>query len=95
MSSLRRWSVRQFAVLAIVAQFLALIRILSEVFRLKYYDVARYTIAEIEPFVGAALFTAVLVAVAVATFALGRVRGALAIAVFNVMALFVYKVVFM
>ena len=56
---------------------------------------ARYTLAGLEPFIGAALFTAVLVALAVATFALGRERVALTIAAFDVVALFVYKVAFM
>jgi len=90
-----RWSVRHSAVVGIVAQFLALVRTLSEVFRLKYVDTAHYTLAGIEPFVGAALFTAVLVAVAVTAFALRRARVALTIAVVNVAALFVYKVMFM
>ena len=81
--------------MGITAQFLALVRILSEVFRIKYFDVARYTLAGLEPFIGATLLTAVLVALAVATFALGRERIALTIAVFNIVALFVYKVAFM
>ena len=81
--------------MGITAQFLALIRILCEVFRIKYFDVARYTLGGLEPFIGAALFTAVLVALAVATFALRRERVALTIAVFNIVALFVYKLAFM
>ena len=93
--SLRQWSGRRSAVVGITAQFLALVRILSEVFRIKYFDVARYTLVGLEPFIGAALFTAVLVALAVATFALGRERVALTIAVFNIVALFAYKLAFM
>ena len=93
--NMSQWPVRRSAVVGITAQFLALVRILSEVFRLKYFDVAHYTLGELEPFIGAALFTAVLVPVAVATFALRRERIALAIAIFNVVALFVYKVAFM
>ena len=65
--SLRQWSIRRSAVVSITAQFLALVRILSEVFRVKYFDVARYTLVGLEPFIGAALCTAVLVALAVAT----------------------------
>ena len=90
-----QWPVRRSAVVGVTAQFLALVRILSEVFRIKYFDVAHYTLRELEPFIGAALFTAVLVAVAVATLALRRERIALTIAIFNVVALFVYKVAFM
>ena len=81
--------------MGITAQFLALIRILCEVFRIKDFDVARYTLGGLEPFIGAALFTACTVALAVATFALGRERVALTIAVFNIVALFVYKLAFM
>jgi len=91
----RQWSVRRFAVVGVTAQFLALVRILSEVFRVKYFNMARYTVGELEPFIGAALLTAVLVALAVAAFALGRQRVALTIAIFNIVALFVYKVAFM
>jgi hypothetical protein len=93
--SLRQWSIRRSAVASITAQFLALVRILSEVFRVKYFDAARYTLVGLEPFIGAAMFTAVLVALAVATFALRRERVALTIGVVNIAGLFVYKVAFM
>ena len=55
----------------------------------------QYTLAGMEPFIGAALFTAVFVAVAVAVFALGRYRTTLMIAVANIVTLFVYKLGFM
>jgi hypothetical protein len=87
-------AVRRSAVVGVTAQFLALVRILSEVFRIKYFDAAHYTLRDLEPFIGAALFTAVFVALAVATLALRRERIALTIAIFNVVALFVYKVAF-
>jgi hypothetical protein len=90
-----RWSVKRNAVVGITAQFLALIRTLSEVFRIKYFDANRYTLASLEPFVGAALFTAVLVGIAVAAFTFGRYRIAVTTAVVNVAALFIYKVAFM
>lgn len=92
---MRRWSSRVYAFTGIVAQFLALARILSEPFRLKYFAPHTYTLASIEPFIAAALFTAVLAAISVAMFALGRVRAALTIAVLNVVTLFAYKLVFM
>ena len=93
LTMLRRWSIKRTAVIGIAAQFLALIRTLAEVFRVKHFDAARYTLSGVEPFVGAALFTAVLVGVAVAVFAIGRYRIALTIAALNVAALFVYKLV--
>jgi hypothetical protein len=89
---MRRLTLREYAGAGITAQFLALLRTLGEVFRLKYFDVARYTVAGIEPFV---VVTAVLVAVAVTMFAIGRIQSALTIAVVNIVALFIYKVVFM
>jgi hypothetical protein len=90
-----QWSVRRSAVVGVAAQFLALVRTLSEVFRIKYFDAAHFTLREVEPFIGSALFTAVLVALAVATLALRRERIALTIALVNIVALFVYKVAFM
>jgi hypothetical protein len=95
LGTLYPWSVKRSAATGVTAQFLALIRILSEVFRIKYFDADRYTLTALEPFVGAALFTAVLVGVAVAVFALGRYRIALTVAAVNVGALFVYKLVAM
>jgi len=88
---LRGWSVKRTAALGITAQFLALIRILGEVFRVKYFDPDRFTLAVLEPFIGTALFTAIFVAVGVVAFATGRFRFALTIAVVNIGALFVYK----
>jgi len=93
--SLRQRSVRRLGILGITAQFLALIRILSEVFRIRYFDASHYTLLGLEPFIGAALFTAVMVALAVAMFVLERERVAVTIALFNIVALFVYKVSFM
>ena len=93
--TLHRWSIKRTAAIGITAQFLALIRTLSEAFRIKYFDPDRYTLTALEPFVGAALFTTVLVAVAVAAFALGRYRIALTIAAVNIGALLVYKLVVM
>jgi len=92
---MRRWSLRDVAIVGVVAQFLALIRILSEPFRIRYFAPDSYTVQAMEPFVGAALFTAVLVAMSVAACALGRFRLALATALVNVLTLFIYKVLFM
>jgi hypothetical protein len=90
-----RWSVREYATLAVVAQFLALIRILSEPFRIRHFAPDAYTLGTIEPFIGAALFTSVLLAASVSASALGRRRIALGTALVNVAMLFVDKVAFM
>jgi hypothetical protein len=84
-------STRRLAALGVGAQLLALIRTLGEVFRIKYFVSDQYTLAAIEPFVGAAFFTAVLAAAAVVAFALGRHRAVVGIAVMNILALFIYK----
>lgn len=86
---------KRVAAFGLAAQFLALVRTLGEVFRIRQFSPERYTLATIEPFIGAALFTAVLVAVSVGAFSVGRYRTAVAIAAVNVVALIVYKVVFM
>jgi len=86
---------RRVALGAVYVQFAALVRTLAEVFRLKHFDQARYTLAVLEPFVGAALFTSVLLAASVAAFAAGRPRLVLAVAITNVVALLVYRFVFM
>jgi hypothetical protein len=65
--------------LGVTAQFLALIRTLGEMFRIKYFAPDRYT----------------LVAAAIMAFAPGLHRAVVGIAVANMVALFVYKVVFM
>jgi hypothetical protein len=74
---------------------LALIRILGEVFRIKHFEPARYTLTAIEPFVGAALFTSCCVAANVGLCASGRPRGAMFVAALNIVALLVYRIAFM
>ena len=55
----------------------------------------RFSLAVAEPYVGAALFTAVLCACAVLLFFASRYRLAVGAAVLNVLALLVYKLMFM
>jgi hypothetical protein len=74
---------------------LALIRILSEIFRIKQFEPARYTLTAIEPFVGAALLTSCCVAVSVGLCAIRRPCGAMFVAALNIVALLVYKIAFM
>ena len=89
------WLPRRLAAMGVTGQFLALARTLGEIFRIKYFEPERYTLATTASFDGAALFTAVLVAVAVLAFALGRYRTALTVAIANIVALLVYRIVFM
>lgn len=91
MSSRASWWAR----IAILVQFLALIRCLAEYFRLQYVLRDRFSLAVAEPFVGAALFTAVLCACAVLLYFAGRYRLVVSAAVLNVIVLLVYKLVFM
>jgi hypothetical protein len=85
----------QVSWLAVAAQFLALIRILSEIFRIKQFEPARYTLPAIEPYVATALFTSCCVAVSVGLCVMGRSRAATSIAAFNILALLVYKFAYM
>ena len=90
-----RLDAKRIAALGLTAQFLALIRTLGEVYRIRHFSPAGYSLANIEPFVGAALFTACVLGLSVAAFSVGRHRTAATIAAANIAALLVYKVAFM
>ena len=79
------------AKVGIAIQFLALVRCLGEVFRLKYVLGPRVTLADVEPFVEGALIAAVLCAVSVGLYFFGRHRGALAVSALTVAALVAYR----
>jgi hypothetical protein len=78
-----------------MVQFLALIRILAEYFRLQYVLQDRFSMAIAQPYVGAALATAVLCAIAVGLYFLGRYRLVTVVAGLTVAALLTYKLAFM
>ncbi|MBI1878557.1 MAG: hypothetical protein HYR94_10075 [Chloroflexi bacterium] len=81
----------QWAKLGIIVQFLALIRILAEYFRLKYEYGAQFSLGVAEPFVIAALLDALLCWLAVALFFFHRYASTLGVAIFTVLVLLIYK----
>ena len=71
---------------------LIVIRSLGEFFRLQYVHGDALTIAQAEPYVGSALFTAIVLAVALACHAWGRYRTVIGIVIATVVLLLAYKI---
>ena len=81
------------AQLGIGVQFLALVRILSEYFRLKHVNGAQLSPAIIEPLVRGALLDSVLCFAAVLLFFFKRYRSAVALSGLTVAILLIYKLI--
>jgi len=81
----------RLAQLGICVQFLALVRSLAEVFRLRHVQGPALDVATAVPYVGGALLAAVLTWIAV-LFA-GRDRAAVGVAGLTIVALLVVKIV--
>jgi multisubunit Na+/H+ antiporter MnhC subunit len=73
---------------------LIVIRSLGEFFRLQYVHGDALTMAQVEPYVGSALLTAIVLAVALACHAWGRYRIVIGVAIATVLLLLAYKIVF-
>jgi len=71
---------------------LIVIRSLGEVFRLQYVHGDALTIAQVEPYVGSALFTAIALAAALICHALGGYRTVIGVVIATVLVLLVYKI---
>jgi hypothetical protein len=81
------------AQVGICVQFLALVRSLAEVFRLRYVQGPALAVATIVPYVGGALLAALLTWIAVLCYFWGRDRAAIGVAGLTIVALLVVKVV--
>jgi hypothetical protein len=81
----------RWARLGITIQFLALVRCLAEVYRLRWLRGDGLTLAEVQPFITGALVAAVLCWVAVTLFFFARYRASIAAAVLTVAALIALK----
>jgi hypothetical protein len=81
----------RWAKIGITIQFLALVRILAEYFRLKYVQGPRFSLALAEPFITGALLDALLCWLAVTLFFFRRYGSSLVVAVATVIVLFLYK----
>jgi hypothetical protein len=79
--------------IGIAVQFLALVRMLGEVYRLRWLRGPGVTLSDVQPFILGALVTAVLCGAAVALSFFGRWRAAAGVAVLNVVVLVGMKIV--
>ena len=77
----------------IAVQFLALVRTLSEYFRLKHVLHAQFTIAVGEPFIVGALIAAVSCGAAVMLCFLRRYSLSIAVSIAAILTLLLYKIV--
>jgi hypothetical protein len=85
--------VHRIAQAGICVQFLALVRSLAEVFRLRHVQGPALNVATVVPYVGGALLAAVLTWIAVLCYFAGRDRAAVGVAAFTILALLVVKIV--
>lgn len=83
--------VERWARIGIAVQFLALVRCLGEVYRLRWLRGSTLTLDQVMPFIAGALVAAVLCAVAVGLSWLGRPRASVALAALTVAALVALK----
>ncbi len=82
---------RRWAYLGLGAQFLALVRILAEYFRLRHGLGPALTFRMVDPFIGGALLDAALLGASVGFALAGRYRVTVALAVVTVAALLVIR----
>ena len=90
---MERPSPHRLAQVGIGVLLLIIIRSLGEVFRLQQVQAEPVTIAQITPFVGSALVTAVVLAAALVCKAGGRDRIVIGGVIATVLLLLVYKIV--
>ena len=79
----------RLAKFGITVQFLALVRSLSEIFRLKY--AGPLTLSEVEPYIVGSLIAAISTWIAVTSYFFARYRFAIGVSAATVVALLIYK----
>jgi hypothetical protein len=79
------------AQVGICVQFLALVRSLAEVFRLRYVQGSALSVATVTPYVGGAMLAALMTWIAVVCYFAGRDRAAVGVVVLTIVALLVVK----
>jgi hypothetical protein len=87
-----RPTAQQLSQISTAVLLLIIIRTLGEVFRLQFVEGEALTIAQVTPYVGSALFTAVILAAALACHAWGRYRAVIASTLATIALLLVYKI---
>lgn len=92
---MKKLSIRHWAMIGIGVQFLALIRCLAEIWRLRYTEGPNFSLERALDFVNGGLMAAVFCLIAVLLFFFGKFKWAVAVAVLTVVCLFIYKMAFM
>jgi hypothetical protein len=87
----RRWTAERWARIAITIQFLALVRTLAEVYRLRHAAGGRLAFERAEPFVAGGLIAAVFCWAAVTLYFVRRYRACVGVAVAMVAVMLAYK----
>lgn len=87
----RRWTAERWARIAITIQFLALVRTLAEVYRLRWMAGGRLSFDQAEPYVAGGLIAAVFCWAAVTLCFLGRHRACVAVSLAMVAVMIAYK----
>jgi hypothetical protein len=85
----------RLAQIAIIILFLALVRSMSEYFRLKYVHGSGLEPAMFEPFLKGAIFTAVCTLLAVILYFFNRMTAVTVIAALTIICLLIYKLLFL
>ena|SRR3712207_2833746 len=87
----RRWTSERWAQIAITLQFLALVRTLAEVYRLRHVAGVQMAFDQAEPFVAGGLIAAVFCWAAVTLYFFRRYRACVAVAAVMVAVMLAYK----
>ena len=86
-----RKGLRRWAMLAVGAQFAALLRILAEYFRLRRLHGQRLSLVQVDPWIEGAVLTAVLIVAATVPVFFERYRLTIAIGLATVFILLLFK----
>src|SRR6266849_1356347 len=89
---MKNWPAERIAKLGIAVQFLALIRTLSEYFRLKHAYGPALSVAAIDPYIKGSLIAALCTAVAVGFYFFAKYRAAVLVSGATVIILLIYKI---
>jgi len=86
---------RKIGIIAIVIIFLALIRCVSEPFRLQYYSTKALTFVDIKPFLMGSLVTSLALLIMTLLSFAGRYKLIITICILTVVVLFIIKGIYM
>jgi len=87
----RRWTAERWARVGITIQFLALVRTLAEVYRLRWAAGGRLGFERAQPFVAGGLIAAVFCWLAVTLYFFRRYRAAIVVSIAMVAVMLAYK----